>query len=242
MMFNRKNQKQTIEKQYFEEAQSWDSNTTLQLKKSESRAWKIAGAAVVVAVLQSVGIASLFPLKSIEPFVIRVDNNTGIVDTVSLLKEHNEAANEAVNKYFLSEYIRHREGYLWETRESDRDVVGLMSDHIIQQEYANLTNPNKNPSAPVVAYGQNTKVNINIKSISILNAGEAIDSENHVTALVRYTKNINQTGDSIRTTHWSATVTFTYRNTPMRVDDRLLNPLGFQVLGYRNDPESGGEV
>ncbi|MCO5344798.1 type IV secretion system protein, partial [Aeromonas veronii] len=41
-------------------------------------------------------------------------------------------------------------------------------------------------------------------------------------------------------THWAATITFTYRNEPMKLDDRTKNPLGFQVISYRNDQEAGG--
>jgi len=38
--------------------------------------------------------------------------------------------------------------------------------------------------------------------------------------------------------YWAATVTFTYQNPPTSQKDREINPLGFQVTGYRVDPES----
>jgi type IV secretion system protein VirB8 len=45
-------------------------------------------------------------------------------------------------------------------------------------------------------------------------------------------------GNDVRTTHWVATLTFSYVNAPMSSTDRLVNPLGFVVSEYRADPEA----
>jgi type IV secretion system protein VirB8 len=54
---------------------------------------------------------------------------------------------------------------------------------------------------------------------------------------VRYTRTITR-GDDIRTTHWVATITYSYANAPTSSSDRLVNPLGFVVSEYRADPEA----
>ena len=41
---------------------------------------------------------------------------------------------------------------------------------------------------------------------------------------------------------WVAVVRYRYSGEPMRVEDRYLNPLGFQVLRYRRDPEAMPQV
>jgi len=38
--------------------------------------------------------------------------------------------------------------------------------------------------------------------------------------------------------NWAAVVTYRYSNAEMSADDRLTNPLGFQVTRYRRDPET----
>jgi type IV secretion system protein VirB8 len=35
-----------------------------------------------------------------------------------------------------------------------------------------------------------------------------------------------------------AVIHFRYSNEPMSLEDRFVNPLGFQVTGYRKDPEA----
>lgn len=236
--------KAALEKEYFKEARSWDEDSIARSRKSEKRAWFVAGAAAVVVVIQGFALASMVPLKSVEPFVVRVDNNTGLVDVVSVLAETSgevrQDAQEALDKYWLGQYLRYRERYQWDTRDYDRRMVGLLSVSSIQQEYAEYTDPKRNPLAPVAIYGQNAEAEISIKSISFINPGEMVDGEKRVTALVRYIKRIRQAGAVPETTHWATTITFVYRNAPMKVEDRLNNPLGFQVIGYRNDQESFG--
>ncbi len=233
-----------LERQYFDEARNWDQDTTARIKKSEKRAWFIAAVAVLVAVLEAGALATLSPLKSVEPFVIRVDNNTGVVDVVSTLAETDgevkESAQEALDKYWLSQYIRHRENYQWETRDFNRQMVGLLSGAAVQQAYAAYTDPRQNQQAPVAVYGQNTEVEAKVKAISIINSETAENGEKRTTAIVRYTKQVKRAGERTPLTHWAATVTFVYLDTSMKVEDRLRNPLGFQVVKYRNDQESIG--
>ncbi|MDD3293118.1 MAG: VirB8/TrbF family protein [Geobacteraceae bacterium] len=231
-----------LARKYFKEAREWEEDTTYRTRKSERRAWHVAITAVVIAVLEGVAIACMAPLKTVEPFVIRVDNNTGLVDVVSVLAETDgkvkTEATEAMDKYWLGQYILHRERYNWDTRDYDRSIVGILSASSIQQEYATFTDPKRNPSAPVTVYGKNAEVSTNIKSISIINSGETVNKEKRLTALVRYTKTVKRPGEVDNTTQWGATITFVYRNSAMKVEDRLKNPLGFQVVGYRNDQES----
>ena len=239
----KKRSKASLESQYFSEARSWDEDKTIRIQRSEKRAWVITLLVTSLAVLEAFALFTLLPLKTIEPFVIRVDNNTGFVDVISTLTETDgevkESAQEVLDKYWLGQYIRHREGYQWETREYDRKLVGLLSDISMQQEYAVYTDPTNNPNAPVLMYSNTSEVDITIKAISMINT-ESIKGIRHRTALVRYTKEIKRTGERNVLTHWSATVTFIYLNSPMDIKDRQLNPLGFQVVAYRNDQESIG--
>src|SRR5476649_1588513 len=56
-------------------------------------------------------ISQLTPLKTIEPFVIQVDQRSGITQTVDPMTVKELTANEAVNNYFIVMYIRAREAY-----------------------------------------------------------------------------------------------------------------------------------
>src|SRR5260370_34514457 len=83
-------------------------------------AWALAGASVG-------GVAALAPLKTGEPFVIRVDNSTGIVETVSALNSTPSRYDEAVTKYFLRRYVRAREGYSYSVAVTNFRTISLLS-------------------------------------------------------------------------------------------------------------------
>ena len=78
----------------------------------------------------------LTPLKTVKPYVIRVDNATGIVDTIDALKDGKTMYDEVINRYFIQLYVRYREGYSRELAAEYYGNVGLMSATQEQQRYA----------------------------------------------------------------------------------------------------------
>jgi type IV secretion system protein VirB8 len=220
------------QERYFSEAKSWESNRAQQLQRSARTAWMVAIAGGVIGLASVIAVAGLTPLKQTELRVIRVDNATGIVDVVNSLKDGKENYEEAVNKYFIQWYVRYREGYAKDLAEEYYYSTGLMSGSIEQQRYFDSFNP-KNPRSPINVYGQYAKVKIAIKSTSFISP---------TVALVRYTKMIERGTDKPELSHWAATVTFKYTKAPMKERDREINPLGFQVMDYRNDPDSGADA
>ncbi|WP_198266674.1 virB8 family protein [sulfur-oxidizing endosymbiont of Gigantopelta aegis] len=241
MSNDKQDKSKEIKKSYFDEVAEWDTSITQNLRKSEKRAWWVAIGASTIAVLAVVAVAFLAPLKSIEPFVVRVDNNTGYIDVISTIAETDgqikEEAQELLDKYFLAKYVRHREGYHWNTRDYDRNVTALLSSPEVQFAYDEYSDPAKNPNAPVTVYGELAEVIIGTPQISFIRT-EKVKDEKQITALVRYTKQVKKKGEFSPLTHWAATITYVYRSTPMQVKDRTINPLGFQVISYRNDQEA----
>jgi len=218
---------------YLQEAKSWETDRLIAAEKSKKIAWAIAMVAGGIALVSVIAVAGLTPLKSTELKIIRVDNATGIVDVVTEIPNAKTNYNEAVNKYFAQLYIRYREGYSRELAEEYYSNVGIMSGRAEQQRYGEFFNP-KNPQSPLNVYGTNARVKTRVKSVSFI-------KEN--VALVRYTKEIER-GASERPaiTHWAATLVFKYSGAPMTEKDRAVNPLGFQVTEYRNDPDSSASA
>lgn len=224
---NKKVEKQDFEK-YLQEARTWETDKVREIEKSKKIAWRVATVSGAIAFAAVMAVAAMMPLKTVEPYVIRVDNSTGIVDVVEALTDGKTNYDEAMNKYFTQWYVRYREGYSKELAEDYYYNVGIMSSSLEQQKYYQFFNP-KNPLSPLNVYGPYAKVKIRIKSTSFINP---------TVALVRYTKEIERGLDKPVVTHWAATVTFKYVKAPMAEKDRAINPLGFQVLEYRNDPDA----
>lgn len=214
-------------KDYFDKARRFDQDRMIQSERSARIAWFVAIAASSLAAASIVAVAGLTPLKTVEPFVVRVDNSTGIVDVVSALTSSAGTYDEAVTKYFAARYVRAREGYVWSEAEENFRTVSLLSTTSEQTRFATLYRGG-NPDSPQNTYGRTASSRINIVSISLISGN---------VASVRYMRTITR-GEEDHTTHWVAALTFSYVNAPMSSTDRLVNPLGFVVSDYRSDPEA----
>lgn len=214
-------------KEYFDKARRFDQDRMVSAECSKRLAWFVAIVASVLACVSVAAVVALTPLKTVEPFVIRVDNSTGIVDVVSAMASAAGSYDEEVTKYFAARYVRAREGYVWSEAEENFRTASLMSNAAEQQRFA-AAYRGGNPESPQNVYGRSATSRVGIKSISLINSN---------VVSVRYTRTITR-GEDVRTTHWVATITYSYTNVPISSSDRLVNPLGFVVSEYRADPEA----
>lgn len=225
-----------VEKKDFErylvEARSWETDKVQQSEKSRKIAWWIAAAGVVVGLLGTASATLQATRAPAPPVVLRVDNSTGIVDAIKPLADGKTNYEEAVNKYFTQLYVRYREGYSKELAADYYTSVGIMSIGLEQQKYYEYFNP-KNPQSPLTMYGPYAKVKVRIKSTSFIKPN---------VALVRYTRDVERGTDKPQVSHWAATITFRYSSAQMSEKDRAINPLGFQVVEYRNDNDASADT
>jgi type IV secretion system protein VirB8 len=215
--------------QYLAETKSWETDKVAAAEKSKKLAWIIAATAGGLTFLSVFALAMLSPLKTAVPYVIRVDKTTGAVDVVNALSDGKVTYDEAMNKYNVQWYVRYREGYSKDLIGEYYKNVGIMSAPDEQNKYGQWISP-RNPDSPVNIYKNGMTANVVVKSTSFIN------NQTKNIASVRYLKEISD-GANKHTSHWVATIVFQYVGTPMSEQDRAINPLGFQVLEYRNDPD-----
>lgn len=224
----------TREKTAFEAAIDWESSRVQASQKSERRAWTIAMTSVGVAVLAIGSIAMMMPLKESVPYVVRVDNTTGVPDIVTALTDKTVTGDEVMDKYWLAKYVRARETFDWFTLQNDYATVGLLSSANVGTDYAQLF---EGPTALDKQYGKTVRATIDI--VSIVPTGPHTGT----VRFIKTTKRVDQQSAPGQVTKWVATVAFEYRNAALiKESARLVNPFGFQVLSYRVDPEMVGGV
>jgi type IV secretion system protein VirB8 len=212
---------------YFATARTFDQDRLLAADRSRRLAWAVAAGATVLASCAVLAVAALAPLKTVEPFVVRVDNSTGIVDVVSALTGASGSYDDAITKYFAAAYVRVREGYTHAEAESNFRAGTLLSVPDEQLRFAALYR-GSNPESPQNVWGRTAAARVQIKSISMISP--AVVSVRYLRTVIR--------GEDSRTTHWVATLTYSYLATPLAQADRLINPLGFAVSQYRSDTEA----
>lgn len=214
-------------KAYFAEARSWDADRLAAAQRSKRLAWGVASGASVLAVIAVGAVAALSPLKSVQPFVVRVDRSTGAVDVVNGLKGGDRLTyEEAVTKYWLGLYVRARESWLPGAAEANFRQVSIMSTTNEQNRWADFFRTT-NPASPQLVWGTVGEVQVEIRAVSFVSPS---------VANVRFHRTVRQSGQEVGS-DWIATVAFAYTKAPMAEADRLRNPLGFQVTSYRADPE-----
>ncbi len=215
---------------YFDSARSWDQERLRGIVRSRRLAWIVAAVAAGLAIAAVGAVVVLTPLKTVVPYVITVDRNTGSAEiTTRLTGVEDIPAKEAVSKYFLARYVRLREGWTPAARREIFDTVAILSTPDEQKRWASFFSTD-NPRSPQTLYANTTLVAVRINSIAFVNAS---------VAQVRFVREI-VSGTSIDRSNWIATLTFDYASAPLSEADRLLNPLGFQVSSYRADPEMVG--
>jgi type IV secretion system protein VirB8 len=213
---------------YFTKAESWAVNSQETASRSRRTAWIVAGAAAGIAMLEAVALAMMMPLKTVQPITLLVDRQTGFVQAVDPVHPRNVAANEALTQSFLAQYVAAREGFDRATISADYRKVALWSGGPARSAYL-AEMPATNPASPLQRYPGGTVVSVRVKSVSMLSDG---------TALVRFdTLRQDRSGYADTGQPWVAVVRYRFVDAPMPLEDRLINPLGFQVTSYRRDAE-----
>ena len=82
-------------------AASWATSVTDDLKRSNRRAWLIAIIAALVALLEAFALATLVPLKTVEPYTLLVDRQTGNVQSLAPLDAQVVTPDTALTRSFL---------------------------------------------------------------------------------------------------------------------------------------------
>ncbi|MBN8512495.1 MAG: virB8 family protein [Rickettsiales bacterium] len=182
---------------------------------------------LLVLSIVSVGvIAYVINTKKFDPFVIQIDDTTGIAKIVNPISSTVLSGNEALAQYFIKKYIIARETYnpVDFTTEA-RKVVRLLSSNSIYWDYRGYI---KNEAVdPSVKYGQKNTTYLVVKSWSKLSDNKYI---------MRFS--INETAGAMKVFNKIAVVEFKYLPMELTESDKDVNPVGFQVTGYRVDDDS----
>ena len=209
----------------------WYQDLYASMTISRNRWFLVGVIGIVLAVLEVVAIVFLTPLKTVEPYVLQVDQKSGMTTVLKPLREGQEASlteEEAVTKAFIVKYVLSRETYDPQDINRNYDLVRLMSSGDENRKFEESI-ANDNPKSPVERYTTTTTRTVKISSVSFLD-------QKKKTAQVRFVTN-ESTRNQNKEDFWVAILTFRYINAPMDESDRLNNPLGFQVLSYRVDQE-----
>lgn len=219
-------------KAYLQEARSWEADRVRVAHRSARIAWWTAGGGWTCAVATSVALVALMPLKSVEPFLVRVDRSTGIVDVVPRYEGGAEVS-EVVTRYFLTHYVATCERFTLATAESDYEECGAFHSPQRNQAWLSLWTPD-NPNSPLQRYKDGSTVRVQVKAVTFFDRGSGVKD----LAQVRFVRELRSAGATEPTlSHWIAAIQYAYVDPSGEPRLRRWNPLGFRVVAYHTEPE-----
>lgn len=183
---------------------------------------------LVISLVSVTAVRQLTPLKSVEPFVIQVEDKTGITQVVNPITAKELSATEAVNDFFVIQYVKARETYDIGSLQANYDTVRVMSEpSVIFKEYSELLNT-RNPASVVNRLGNTGTRRIQIKGVTYLpSTPPSVLAQARI--LVEEVDNFKK---ETRQYHKAALVEFRYEAINLTAQERYINPLGFIVYSY----------
>lgn len=213
---------------YYEQAESWAGDRERQRAKLFRIAWGVAGVASFVAICEAIALVVLMPLKTVEPYTILVDRQSGNIEALRPLDRQIIAPDQALVRSFLAQYVIAREGFAVESLKADYRKVALWSAGAARAQYLSDMRAS-NPSSPLATLPRQAMIEVQIRSISSLGPNSS---------MVRFVRSEIDAGGQRRSAQpWTAMISYRFSGAEMNQADRLINPLGFQVVRYRRDAE-----
>jgi type IV secretion system protein VirB8 len=216
---------------YFEEAQRWLRDERQVDRRRARVAAGLAAGGLLVAGLMATALVVALPLKRTEPYVVRVDSGSGIVDVVPRYVGDADLP-ESVVRHLLTEYVMHRERYVAALAETDYEETGAFHTAAMNEAWAHQW-AKSNPDSPLNRYADGSRVTVQIRSIAFLKRDDTGD-----VAQVRFHRSIlPAAGAQEKVDDWVATIGSTFTKPSDDLKTRTTNPLGFKILEYRREPE-----
>ena len=199
-------------------------------RRRERFAYFVAAAGVLVGLTGFLGAVSLFPLKTVETFVVVVDKETGEMDRVARVAALTLDESDAIIQANLVAYVDDRETYDLTDGEARINSALDRSDGDAARTLRDLCS-SSNEDYPITVYGRDAKIDVVIRSVNQIEPG---------VAQVRFSRTLRRERDTRTVTRPNvATIAYEFRpETRQRLQDVWANPLGFVVTSYRVDAET----
>jgi type IV secretion system protein VirB8 len=181
---------------------------------------------LVGIIISIIAVMMISTSKSFDPFVIQIDEQTGLTEVVNPISSELISGDEAIAKYFIKKYVVARETYNpvdFDTL-ARKEVRLLSSPTVFWNFLGYIRNPDNDP---VVKYGTNNTTYLKVRSWSKLKPK---------TYVLRFS--INETSGAMLSENKISIIEIDYVPMELTSDERDINPIGFQVIGYKVDVDN----
>jgi type IV secretion system protein VirB8 len=176
----------------------------------------------------------MLPLKTVKPFVIQIDEKSGLTQVVTGDDAQEYNANAELVKHFAMSYIFARENYNYLLVEEMYKKVRVLSEpKIVYPAFRAYINQ-LNPDSPFNRFGVNVLRSLTLQSFTVQNPNKGPREDSIVQARLIVTEASSNSAPLVYTVQITMSCGFK-KGLVLDEDQRLINPLGFQVLSYTVD-------
>ncbi len=192
---------------------------------------------VIMMVILGVTIINVIKLNSekvYEPFIVQIEENTGIITKVDNNQVRQLPAEKAVRNSSIVRYVLARESYnIAEFNFNYYQVVRLMSSEDVYGQFRAFIDPNRKGSP--ISLGFQHKIEAKVKSLIELD-----EKTNLIQIRLSKTKMptvgiLNER--DVKEENYIVTLEYQYRNLELSETERFINPLGIQITKYNISEE-----
>ncbi|SPM46168.1 type VI secretion protein [Orientia tsutsugamushi] len=179
---------------------------------------------IILIFIAVVAVMKISLARNFEPFVIQIEEKTGATRVVNPVGIEVLNTEKALAQYFIKLYISARETYNPVDFEiKARQTIKLLSNNNVYWSYLNFINRKEND--PRLIYGQRETTTLKVRSWS-----ELPDRRFIVRIAIH---------ESISGKVFNKIVVVQYQYVPMELspEEFDINPVGFQIIGYRIDDD-----
>jgi type IV secretion system protein VirB8 len=164
-------------------------------------------------------VKNIMSSKSLDPYVIEVEKKTGVATVVDQLTSQRFTGDQAIRQYFINQFIQAATAYDPRTYKKDVEVVRLFSTPAVYSQFFSRINARK--------LGTSYSIGVRVKSIQFP------DSSSAKIRLLQQTT-FKDAGRDVRSSK-DLIIDMKFYFSPqilLTKEERLINPLGFQVSQY----------
>lgn len=194
---------------------------------------------LISSVVAAFSISQLAPLKSVEPFVIQIDQKSGLTQVVNPITATEFSGNESVNEYFIVQFLRARESIGIADNENFNTVRVMSDPDSVYKPYLWDINPNNKTGIRARVPGGYRTIRVGL--ITFLDTRKDSDGSDIRRYQVRanITERIPNAAD--RTLSKVITIEIKFTKLNLSIQDRYLNPIGFRVVRYLIDEDAANQ-
>lgn len=223
------------EQAFIHAARFFEKNIAADEKAKTKNSRRLAGFFGLLTFMSIGAVLGLTPLKTVETYLVRVDNNSGFTDVIRPISQV-KSTEQIDDEYWLATYVRFRESYSFSSNDAQYSMVELMS---YSETFADYRNFQLSSKGYLAVLSNNRQIRTDINNINFLARSNAAG-----TAQVRITKTVldrnGMPDPELKPSTWIATVSYDYKNPAKKSGDQWLNARGFGVKAYTTTQEVGG--